>query len=197
MARKKDEALTEARKNEILDAAAVCFVRYGIHQASMRQICAQSGLSTGAVYNYFKSKDDIIEAMAERVRDEIHELEAYLNANKNPYKAILQASQWMIEETSLTEAKLDIEVAAEAARNEAVFRHIKRTEVSISDCFEATVKRGQENGTITKERSAEELAQLIITIYDGFAGRIAFDGEKHKKQMARLTKYALSKLLKP
>lgn len=64
MPRTKDEALTEKRRNEILDAAARVFVRHGFHRASMRQICGEAKLSAGAVYNYFPSKDQIIEGLA-------------------------------------------------------------------------------------------------------------------------------------
>ncbi|MGI5168380.1 TetR/AcrR family transcriptional regulator [Spirillospora sp. CA-253888] len=62
MPRVSEEHL-ERRRQQILDAARVCFIRRGIHETSMQDIFTESGLSAGAVYRYFKSKNEIIEAI--------------------------------------------------------------------------------------------------------------------------------------
>src|SRR5215468_11284291 len=54
-----------ARRQQILDAARTCFIRNGFHVTSMQDVIAEAGLSVGAVYRYFKSKNEIIEAIAE------------------------------------------------------------------------------------------------------------------------------------
>ncbi|MGI8331508.1 TetR/AcrR family transcriptional regulator [Actinomadura scrupuli] len=53
----------ERRRQQILDGARICFVRRGFHETSMQDIFRESGLSAGAVYRYFKSKDEIIRAI--------------------------------------------------------------------------------------------------------------------------------------
>ena len=58
----------EARKSQILDAALACFGRKGFHQTTMQDICHQCGLSPGAIYRYFRSKEDIVESASERDR---------------------------------------------------------------------------------------------------------------------------------
>lgn len=63
MPRVSDEHL-ERRRQQILDAARVCFLRKGFHLTSMQDVFAESGLSAGAVYRYFKSKNEIIHAIA-------------------------------------------------------------------------------------------------------------------------------------
>src|SRR3989304_6177982 len=54
---KVTEAHLEARRSQILDAAWTCFARKGYHQATMQDICQESGLSPGAIYRYFESKE--------------------------------------------------------------------------------------------------------------------------------------------
>ncbi len=56
-----------ARRQQILDAARVCFLRDGFHNTSMQDVIREAGLSVGAVYRYFPSKNDIITALAEQV----------------------------------------------------------------------------------------------------------------------------------
>lgn len=54
------EANREARRAEITAAARRCFSRDGFHQTSMPDIAAEAGVSTGAPYRYFASKEQII-----------------------------------------------------------------------------------------------------------------------------------------
>jgi len=61
MPRVSEEHL-ERRRRQILEAARTCFIRKGIHATSMQDIFTEAGLSAGAVYRYFKSKNEIIEA---------------------------------------------------------------------------------------------------------------------------------------
>lgn len=58
-------ATAESRRNQILDAAARCFARRGVH-VSVDEICAAAGISKGAIYVYFPSKDAVIQGLADR-----------------------------------------------------------------------------------------------------------------------------------
>jgi TetR/AcrR family transcriptional regulator, transcriptional repressor of aconitase len=53
----------EARREQVLEAARACLQEHGLEAVSMEMIVARSGLSTGAVYGYFKGKDQIINAV--------------------------------------------------------------------------------------------------------------------------------------
>ncbi len=50
----------QKRRRQILDAAWKCFQENGLHATTMQDIIRTSGLSAGAVYIYFQSKDDLI-----------------------------------------------------------------------------------------------------------------------------------------
>ncbi|MGW4092898.1 TetR/AcrR family transcriptional regulator [Nocardia sp. NPDC004750] len=63
MPRVSEEHL-ERRRQQIMDAARRCFARKGFYETSMQDVFAESGLSAGAVYRYFKSKDELITALA-------------------------------------------------------------------------------------------------------------------------------------
>ena len=63
------EAHRYSRRRQILDAAIECFARRGFQRTSMEDIIRESNLSTGAIYSYFQSKDQIIEALANERHD--------------------------------------------------------------------------------------------------------------------------------
>jgi AcrR family transcriptional regulator len=49
----------EERRQQIMEAALACFARKGYHKTTMDDIVAESGLSKGTLYWYFKSKDEL------------------------------------------------------------------------------------------------------------------------------------------
>src|SRR5438445_7390847 len=63
----------EATRQRILDAARRCFVRNGFHVTSMQDILGEAGLSVGALYRYFRSKDEIVVAIADAALDDVTE----------------------------------------------------------------------------------------------------------------------------
>ena len=70
------ETLTkgEMTRLTIEDAAVELFIEQGYHATSMRQIADKAGLALGGIYNHFKSKEEIFEAIV---------------VDKHPYRKVL------------------------------------------------------------------------------------------------------------
>ena len=67
----------EQTRESLLSAASVVFARRGYHEASLEEIAAEAGFSTGAVYSNFAGKQELFLALADReVAERIAELEA-------------------------------------------------------------------------------------------------------------------------
>jgi AcrR family transcriptional regulator len=60
------QAHLDARRQQIVDAARARFASHGFARTSMADIVTESGLSNGAIYRYFTSKDEIIVAVCEQ-----------------------------------------------------------------------------------------------------------------------------------
>src|SRR3954471_8755167 len=56
----------EARPDEVLDAALALFVEKGFSATRVEDIATAAGLSKGAVYLYFPSKEAILEGLVKR-----------------------------------------------------------------------------------------------------------------------------------
>ena len=65
----KDRALIERRHEQICDVALHLFARKGYHQTSVREIAEGANLSVGALYNYVKTKEDILLLVYHRIFD--------------------------------------------------------------------------------------------------------------------------------
>ncbi|MEM9842052.1 MAG: TetR/AcrR family transcriptional regulator [Pseudomonadota bacterium] len=90
----------EANRRAILEAARVVFARIGYEATNIRDIIRETSLASGTFYNYFKSKEEVFEAIAndsvkrfrpllQKVRDEAQDLESYLYAAFGAYFTFL------------------------------------------------------------------------------------------------------------
>jgi AcrR family transcriptional regulator len=59
--------VSEERISQIISAAEDVFTQKGFADARMDDIAEETGLSKGTLYNYFKSKDDLIIAILDRI----------------------------------------------------------------------------------------------------------------------------------
>ncbi|WP_271175376.1 TetR/AcrR family transcriptional regulator [Leifsonia poae] len=66
---KVSDAHRESRRHEIAQAALRCFARTGFQATSMADIIAESGLSAGAIYGHYKSKDELVQLAISEVLD--------------------------------------------------------------------------------------------------------------------------------
>lgn len=60
---------TPSRRDLILDAAQTLFARDGYGSTGIRAIAAEVGISEATIYHYFRSKDDILDAIISRTSD--------------------------------------------------------------------------------------------------------------------------------
>lgn len=101
----------EARRLEILRAAARVFRRQGVAAAGMREIAREAGLSPGNLYHYFSGKDEILLFCQERT---VERMQAAVDAARGSaaerLRAVLRAHvQFMLDELEGATAHLDVE----------------------------------------------------------------------------------------
>lgn len=162
----------ESRRQQILDAALACFSEDGFHQTGMADIVKRSGLSHGAVYLYFQSKDDLIEALA----DDRHRREAVLNSvvqgARDPFdglRALIAVyAQWLTDPTGEARRRVGIHGWAEALRN----RRVRASVVEGIDMPRAVIvtliERAQHDGLFKRDVSADAIARILIATFQGF-----------------------------
>src|SRR5436853_6609466 len=106
------------RRTQILDAALVCFAKRGFHQASMHHISAEAGISVGLIYRHFENKDAVISSMADRHKQEIHEvLERARHASTLPESLEILLTAPCCDNAPRATATFAVVLYAEAPRN--------------------------------------------------------------------------------
>lgn len=67
----KDEQLIVARRKQIVSAAIELFRVKGFHPTTTREIAAAAGFSIGTLYEYIRSKDDVLYLVCDSIFDEV------------------------------------------------------------------------------------------------------------------------------
>ena len=65
----KDEKLIQRRREEMVKAAVSLFKKNGFHRTTTREIAKASGFSIGTLYEYIRSKEDILYLVCDSIYD--------------------------------------------------------------------------------------------------------------------------------
>lgn len=152
----------------IMDAAKTCFVRHGFQGASMQQICVEAGMSPGALYRYFASKEAIIEAITEQDRREDLELFGVMigmSSAVDGIVAVAMAHMHHIHERGL--APLFAEIRAESMRNPAVARCCMENMGQVQVMLQAYLGAAIERGEIDPVTDLATLMATLMSIGEG------------------------------
>jgi AcrR family transcriptional regulator len=171
----------ESRRRQILDAALACFSENGFHQTGLADIQRRSGLSHGALYLYFRSKDEIIAALAvDRHREDadINELARLTGSPADALKALLAAyAKAIADPEGEARRRVGVNGWAEALRNDAVHASvIEGIEAPLAFIADLIV-RGQSEGVFAADIEARSAARAFVALFQGFVLQAAW-GER-------------------
>lgn len=154
----------------ILDAAKACFVRHGFQGASMQQICAEVGMSPGALYRYFASKEAIIEAICEADRQQ--DTQCFISLLENPcvIDGLVEAAIAHLRHVHESgNAKLFAEIRAESMRNPAILASCNRNRGPVADLIHMQLQGAIDRGEISPPVDIGTLMATIMAIGEGLA----------------------------
>ena len=125
--RQTDPAIAKARRDQVLTAAAECFRRKGFHAAGMAEISRTAGMSAGHIYNYFESKEAIIESIIEKDMEEMFSIfEHFEGQPEDTLTVLLNGLNIGVQRHMDTgECAVDLEMLAEAGRNVKVAKLLR------------------------------------------------------------------------
>lgn len=173
MAPRVPDEYAEMRRRQIVEAARACFVEKGFHSTTMQDIFAASGLSAGAVYTYFASKDEIVAAMAEMsTRRNLAMISAASRDDEDPIAELLRGFFAFGRRPGMDKAlALDFELMSEATRSSRLAKVHQDSLAEITSLLSRLVERRQANRTINPDLDPAAVAYLFVAMLYGTAIR--------------------------
>ncbi len=182
MSPKVTEEYLEERRQTIISAAEVCFARLGIHATTLEDIRIEAGLSRGAVYHYFKSKEDIVDGLRERSSQ--YDIAAWERniVNVDALEEMLTMFRYAMQVTMGPGRKVDSRVAtflwAEALINERIHASQMRLNSTNRPLSLRTARRAQADGQINPDLPAEAVMDAVYSMFIGLTVLAAWEPDK-------------------
>ncbi len=156
-------AAPEVRRAQILDAALRCFGKRGFHAAKMDDLVRASGLSKGAIYWHFKSKDEIFLALLDSFEQAIFE-EWDQVQEQSALDILRREGQIAIER--ILETRPLLETWTEFLRHPKARRRFARVYARSRERIAETVRRGIERGEL-RPCDPEHVAATLTAVIEG------------------------------
>lgn len=158
-----DHGADDPLREQLLDAARRVFARQGYDGAKIGDIVREAGLSTGAVYGRFRSKNELLrEAVVQHAG-----VDAQLGSDVDRVAdLIVRGAAWSDAPLTLDEAvRLEAHVAAR--REPEVAQALEDAHDQWRNSVEPLVQRALRDGTVAPDVDPEAVLSFVRTIWLG------------------------------
>ncbi len=165
-----------ARRNEILDVAQGLVFDHGYDQMTIQEILDRLQISKGAFYHHFESKEGLLEALLERMIDEVELVarpivdDPTMPALEKLQRFFDRVSRWKMERKEYMLAILRVWYADENALVRQKFK-AKRLQRA-ADWLVAIVQQGIDEGVLAPP-FPDQVGGLILTIMESMGDAVA------------------------
>ncbi|MEW9808731.1 TetR/AcrR family transcriptional regulator [Mesorhizobium sp. ZMM04-5] len=154
----------------ILEAAQACFIRSGFQGASMQQICTECGMSPGALYRYFPSKEAIVAAICEADRqDDLTCFGVFRDATSAVDGLVAGAMAHITHTHKKGSAALFAEMRSESNRNDTIRNTVDGHKQEIAQLIAPLVQRAIDRGEIDPPIEIQTLLAVLMSVGEGIA----------------------------
>ncbi len=159
----------DARRQEILSAARVCFARHGYEGATVRRLEQATGLSRGAIFHHFRDKDSLFLAVAE---DDATAMVATVARN-----GLVQVMRDLLERAMSPDTTgwlgSQLEVSRRLRTDPAFAQRWAERSANIAEATRERLHRQRDAGVLRDDVPIDALARFLELAYDGLVLHLA------------------------
>ncbi|QCJ42459.1 TetR/AcrR family transcriptional regulator [Bacillus sp. S3] len=195
------DSYKEKKKKEILSSALACFAKKGFQAATIDDIVEHSRISKGAIYNYFKSKDDIyLELMSSDTQESFELLTKDLSTYESASDKINYLFDvYLSQDVSNIEHRNKIIVHNEfkfyAARDTELMEKLTaRRHQYFVQLFAEIIKEGQKTGEFNPQENPDLTANLFWSMIDGVTIQTIYYDYPYREVLTEMKELFLEKV---
>ena len=172
----------DARRRQVVEAALRCFARNGIHPTSMQDIFREAGLSAGAVYRYFPTKDSLVAAVVEQVLGLSQSAVNSGHARPQESPGLEDVVDRLLGVFTApgpgdeqVRYGLALQIWAEAIRSPQVGDALRTSTQRLRAAVAERIIEGQTRGQLRSDIEPLGLARALTALFEGYAFQRALD----------------------
>ncbi|WML46426.1 TetR/AcrR family transcriptional regulator [Neobacillus sp. PS3-40] len=160
----KDELLVEKRRNQMIKGAVTLFKEKGFHRTTTREIARAAGFSIGTLYEYIRTKEDILYLVCDSIYDHVRER---LQKDLDPKKGTLNGLRLGIANYFRVMDEMQAEVLVMYQETKSLTKdalpYVLKREIEMVEMFEELLIHCVENGEINlSEKQVNIIAHNIF-----------------------------------
>ncbi len=175
----------DLKRKEIILAALKVFSAKGISSATIKDIAEEANIGKGTVYEYFKSKKEIIlSAFSMFLEGGDYSIEMLSNLKEPPDERLKKGLYIFSDAVKKDGVEMfelifdfwSVGIKEKKYRSE-FYNHLKDFYSRYRNTFSDIIKDGQKKGIFNKDISSESIGAMIIGMLDGLMAQWILDGE--------------------
>ncbi len=180
----ENQRVREERKERILQAAVGVFARYGYTATRIADIAEKAGMSHGLVYHYFRSKEEIYAALADRAAEGASSLRQVLGHPGEPREKLRAMLETMLSHIQAMSDYYVLVVQAMTTRDvaPAVVQRLQGGREG-QEAMVQVIAAGQAAGQF-RQGDPGQLFMLLYAVIQGLAINRAMGGQTQQWPVA-------------
>ncbi|WP_170177618.1 TetR/AcrR family transcriptional regulator [Thermomonospora umbrina] len=185
------------RREQILGAAVGLFATKGLAKTTTAEICRAAGVSSGNLFHYFPSKQEIFYGIFELEQDEWDALLASAAVDPDPWAGLMRVVDRIAAEAfDPMMPGLIVEVLAQAHRDPRVADLVAESDRRLFRGVAALVERLQKEGSADPGLPVETAARWVVIITDGFHTRGYAEPDRDRDAEVAVAKEIIARTLR-
>jgi TetR/AcrR family transcriptional regulator, repressor for uid operon len=176
----------------ILDVASRLFRQNGFRATTMDDIAREMGVSKGALYLYFRTKNELLAAIQKQMRTRILEAWTGVLDKGDVAEGIVRPLDMMFNgEVSFT---VWLEFLAEAATDPELRKLLEDDTREDRRAMRRFLRTLQERGRISQSRDVDVMAEVVLLLLVGSIAQLTAHGRsaEARRQLVRAVRFALN-----
>lgn len=160
----KDERLVIKRRNQMIKGAVSLFKEKGFHRTTTREIAKASGFSIGTLYEYIRTKEDVLYLVCDSIYDQVRDrLQKDLDQTEGTLESLkLGIANYFKVMDEMQDEVLVMYQEAKSLSKDAL-PYVLKKEFEMVSMFEDVIRRCVENGELAlTDKQVEFIAHSIV-----------------------------------
>lgn len=154
----KDERLVQKRRDQMIKGAVALFKQKGFHRTTTREIAKAAGFSIGTLYEYIRTKEDVLYLVCDSIYDHVSErLQEDLAVEKGTLDSLKHGIADFFQVMDEMQAEVLVMYQEVKSLSKDALPYVLKKEMEMVAMFEELLTRCVENGELTLSKKQIEL----------------------------------------